>query len=102
MAGGREVTPVPAAGGGGVRWMGLVGFAVPSSLSTWGIRLSTASNAALLITLEPACVILLSPILLGERLTTREGVGALLTLFGAVVVVVNGIPGLTAAWAPRW
>jgi len=98
----REVTPVSAADRWTILWMGLVGFAVAYSLSNWGIRLSTASNAALLITLEPACLILLSPMLLGERLTTREGVGALLTLFGAVVVVVNGIPGLTAAWAPRW
>ncbi len=88
------------------RWslvvMGVVGFAVAFSLSNWGIRLSGASDAALLITIEPASLIVLSPLLLGERLTRREGLGALLTLLGAAMIVVNGIPGVTAVLAPRW
>ncbi len=82
--------------------MGLVGFAGAFSLSNWGIRLSSASNAALLVAIEPTSLILLSPLLLGERLTRREGVGALLTVVGATVVVVNGIPGVTAGLVPHW
>jgi len=83
-------------------WMGLFGFAAAFAFGNWGLRLSTATNAALLITVEPVSLILLSPLVLGERLTRREGVGALLTVVGATVVVLNGIPGASVAIAPHW
>ena len=83
-------------------WMGLCGFAGAFALGNWGLRLSTATNASLLITVEPVSLILLSPLVLGERLTRREGVGALLTVVGATVVVLNGIPGASVAVAPHW
>jgi drug/metabolite transporter (DMT)-like permease len=83
-------------------WMGLFGFAAAFAFGNWGLRLSTATNAALLITVEPVSLILLSPLVLGERLTRREGVGALLTMVGATVVVLNGIPGASVAIAPHW
>src|SRR3972149_6235486 len=44
---------------------------------------------------------LLGPLLLGERLARREAVGATLAVAGAVLVVVNGIPGLTETFAPH-
>lgn len=88
------------------RWrialMGVVGFTLAFALGNWGLAHSTASNAALLITVEPASLILLSPVLLGERLSRREALGAALGLFGAVIVVVNGIPGVTRALVPHW
>jgi drug/metabolite transporter (DMT)-like permease len=82
--------------------MGVVGFAAAFSLTNWGIRLSGASDAALLVTIEPASLIVLSPLVLGEHLTRRERLGAVVTLVGATMIVVNGIPGVTAALAPRW
>ena len=83
-------------------WMGVLGFAGAFAFSHWGIAHSTATNAALLITVEPISLILLSPWALGERLTRREGLGAAVALAGAAVVVVNGIPGVTAALVPHW
>jgi drug/metabolite transporter (DMT)-like permease len=83
-------------------WMGVLGFAGAFALSHWGIARSTATNAALLITVEPISLILLSPWVLGERLTRREGAGALLALLGATLVVVNGIPGLSLTVVPHW
>lgn len=92
--------------GRGDRWrvagMGLVGFAAAFALFHWGIVRSTATNAALLIVVEPVAVILLSPALLGERLTRREAAGALLALVGAMMVVVNGIPGVSERLVPHW
>ena len=82
--------------------MGVVGFTLAFALGNWGIAHSTASNAALLITVEPAALILFSPLLLGERLSGREAFGAGLALIGAAVVVVNGIPGVTRALVPHW
>jgi drug/metabolite transporter (DMT)-like permease len=83
-------------------WMGVVGFAGAFALSNWGMARSTATNAALLIIVEPVSIMALSPLLLGERLSRREAVGGGLALLGAVVVVLNGVPGVTHALAPHW
>jgi drug/metabolite transporter (DMT)-like permease len=85
-----------------IAWMGVVGFAGAFALSHWGLARSTATNAALLIIVEPLSIMALSPLLLGERLRRREVAGGALALLGAVLVVVNGVPGLTLALAPHW
>lgn len=83
-------------------WMGAVGFALAFALSHWGIERSSATNAALLIIVEPLTLLLLGPALLGERLTRREVAGAALALLGALLVVTDGIPGVTLGILPRW
>jgi drug/metabolite transporter (DMT)-like permease len=83
-------------------WMGVLGFGAAYALSHVGMQRSTATNAALLVTTEPIAVILLSPLLLGERLRRREAWGATLVLLGSVIVVVNGIPGVTFTVLPHW
>ena len=83
-------------------WMGFVGFTLALALSHWGLRWSTATNAALLVATEPVALVALSPIVLGERLTRRAGWGTALAVLGATIVVVNGVPGLTVAVAPHW
>ena len=88
--------------GGKIFWMGVLGFGVAYVLSHLGLQRSTASNAALIITLEPVSMILLSPVVLGERLRIREGCGAALVLGGAALVIVNGVPGVTVALLPHW
>ena len=47
-------------------------------------------------------MMLLSPLVLGERLQRREAVGAALVLLGAVLVVLNGVPGVTVSLLPHW
>lgn len=93
-----------AAPGDGLKvfWMGVLGFGVAYVLSNFGLARSTATNAALLITLEPISLMVLSPLVLGERLRPREGVGAALVLVGAVLVVLDGVPGLTVSLLPHW
>jgi drug/metabolite transporter (DMT)-like permease len=85
-----------------IAWMGILGFAGAYVASNWGIAHSTATNAALLITVEPIAMILLSPWYLGERLSRRAAVGAALTIVGAAILVVNGIPGVTEQLVPHW
>jgi len=82
--------------------MGIAGFALAFVFGNWGITHSTASNAALLITVEPTSLLLLSPLLLGERLSRREAIGATMAVAGTVLVVVNGVPGFTRALVPHW
>jgi len=82
--------------------MGVIGFTVAFALTNWGIVYSTATNAALLIIVEPLTMLLLGPALLGERLTRREALGAALAVVGALIVVADGIPGVTRSVLPRW
>jgi len=97
--------PTPPPGRGDV-WriagMGVVGFAAAFAFGHWGIARSTATNAALLVIVEPVSIMLLGPAVLGERLTPREKAGAGVALLGVMLVVVNGIPGLTHTLAPHW
>jgi drug/metabolite transporter (DMT)-like permease len=83
-------------------WMGTLGFGVAYVLSHFGLAGSTATNGALLVTLEPVSLMLLSPLVLGERLRRREAVGAAPVLLGAVLVVLNGVPGVTVSLLPHW
>jgi len=85
-----------------IAWMGVFGFAGAFAFAHWGIARSTATNAALLIITEPLSIMLLGPAVLGERLSGREKIGAGLALLGTVLVVVNGIPGVTHALVPHW
>jgi drug/metabolite transporter (DMT)-like permease len=94
--------PVSAADRWRIAGMGVVGFAGAFSLFHWGIVRSTATNAALLIIVEPVSVMLLAPLLLGEHLARPEVVGAVLALVGTLLVVVNGIPGVSAHLVPHW
>ena len=85
-----------------VFWMGALGFAAAFALSHWGIARSSATNAALLIVVEPLTLVALGPPLLGERLTAREIAGAAVAIFGAILVVLNGVPGVTLELLPHW
>ena len=82
--------------------MGVLGFGAAFVLMHWGLARSTATNAALLIVVEPLAIMALSPLMLGERLRGREAVGATAALTGTVLVVLNGIPGITVRLAPHW
>jgi drug/metabolite transporter (DMT)-like permease len=93
---------VPAGEGLRIFGMGVIGFTVAFALMNWGIIYSSATNAALLIIVEPLTMLLLGPALLGERLTRREAVGAALAVLGALIVVADGIPGVTLSVLPRW
>ena len=88
------------------RWriaaMGVFGFSAAYALSHWGVYWSTVTNAALLIVVEPLAIIMFAPLMLGERLGRLEAIGAALALVGTVLVVVNGVPGVTAQLAPHW
>lgn len=85
-----------------VAWMGAIGFAAAFALTHWGLARSTATNAALLIIVEPVSILLLSPLWLGERVSRREAAGAALALLGALLVILDGVPGITRAPAPHW
>jgi drug/metabolite transporter (DMT)-like permease len=82
--------------------MGMLGFAAAYSLSHWGLATSSVTNAALLIVVEPVSLIALAPLALGERLSRLEALGAVAALLGTLLVVTNGIPGVSERLFPAW
>jgi drug/metabolite transporter (DMT)-like permease len=81
--------------------MGIVGYALPLVLGNHGLRRSTATNAALLIGTEPIAVVVLSALMLGERLSRARLVALGLGLAGATVLVAGGVPFLGVRYAPH-
>jgi drug/metabolite transporter (DMT)-like permease len=81
--------------------MGVVGYALPLVLGNHGLRRSTATNAALLIGIEPIAVVVMSALVLRERLSRARGVALGLGLAGATVLVAGGIPFVSVAYSPH-
>lgn len=102
VAAGAARAAVSTADRGRIAAMGVVGFGLAFAFSHWGITRSTATNAALLIIVEPISVMALSPLFLGERLSPREALGAATALLGTAMVVVNGVPGVSVGLVPHW
>jgi len=67
--------------------LGLLGIPLNQFLYLYGIGYTTAANGALLYATTPVLVMVLSGILLKERVTVRKAAGILLA-FGGVVIVI--------------
>jgi drug/metabolite transporter (DMT)-like permease len=95
-AAGRNTPWLPADG-----WSYLSGIAlgVDFILYNYGVQLTSAAVAGLVVNVEVVATILLATWLLGERLDARQIVGSLLTLAGVVYVASDGVSwqDLTAA-----
>ena len=71
-------------------WIGGVGLGVDFILYNYGVRLTTAGVAGLVINVEVVATIGLAVWLLGERLTGRRIAGSLVTLAGVLYVASEG------------
>jgi len=76
-------------------WLSILGVAVLPTLFGVigffaGLRLIGATNASIISTLEPLITVILSALLLGERITLLQGSGGAVLLFGAVVLQLWG------------
>jgi len=70
--------------------VGILAFAAPQILGILGVGLSTASNASILILLEPVSILLFSRWLLAERIGGRRALGVGIGMAGALLVVTEG------------
>lgn len=59
----------------------------------YGIKYTTAAKASMIIAMVPVAVVLLSILLLGERLTLRRGVSLTLSLGGVYLLLLYGTAG---------
>lgn len=76
-------------------WLSILGIAVfPTLVGVIGffagLRLIGATNASIISMLEPLITVLLSMLLLGERITPLQGFGGAVLLFGGLVLQIWG------------
>lgn len=81
--------------------VGLFGYALPLALGTYGVKMSSATSAALLVGVEPVTIILLSAVFLGEGLTGLKIASLILGLTGAMLIAFQGLPTFSGAFSDR-
>jgi drug/metabolite transporter (DMT)-like permease len=75
------------------RWvlpMGAIASAIFQSMVYLGLQSTTALNGALIVALVPVVVVMIAALILGDRIRSRQSLGILLSLAGAVAVIVRG------------
>jgi drug/metabolite transporter (DMT)-like permease len=70
--------------------LGVLGVAMNGLLGYWGVSLTTATDAALLIVGEVLFTALLAVLFAGEHLNRVRGLGLLMGLLGVVVLIAGG------------
>jgi len=71
--------------------LGVVGTALASLFMFIGIDLSNATNASILVNINPIFVALLAPLLIHEKLERKQVLGILISFVGMYLVVTNGV-----------
>lgn len=90
------LAPVGWRGLGGARGLGrlfclsLLGTGLHYGTQTVGLQYTTASNASLYAATGPITILLLSALLLGERITPRKALGLVLSVAGVLLVMGPG------------
>lgn len=82
--------------------VGVLGYAAPLIVGNMGQDLSSATNASLLVAVEPISVIFLSAFFLGEALTRPKVISLVLSLLGSAMIVLQGIPFWNAQITPHF
>ena len=69
---------------------GIFGVAINQLLFFEGLNLTTPINAAIIMTINPVLVIIMSALILFEKINIRKGIGIVLGLVGASTLILNG------------
>ena len=69
---------------------GIFGVAINQLLFFEGLNLTTPINAAIIMTINPVLVIIMSALILFEKINIRKGIGIALGLVGASTLIING------------
>lgn len=81
--------------------VGIFGYALPLVLGTYGLKLSSATSASLLVGMEPVAIVLLSALFLGEALSPLKVASLVFGLTGAMLIAFQGPPTLSGAFSDR-
>jgi drug/metabolite transporter (DMT)-like permease len=77
--------------------LGLTGVFLYNAVFFTGLRLTTASNGALIVAINPLLTVVLSALWLRERVSAGQAAGLILSLFGVAVVIARGSLGLVTS-----
>ena len=69
---------------------GVFGVAINQLLFFEGLNLTTPINAAIIMTINPVLVLMMSSLILFEKINIRKGIGIALGLIGASTLIING------------
>ena len=69
---------------------GIFGVAINQLFFFKGLNITTPINAAIIMTSNPVLVIIMSAVILHEKLNIRKGIGIALGLIGASTLILNG------------
>jgi len=69
---------------------GIFGVAINQLFFFKGLNITTPINAAIIMTTNPVLVIIMSAVILHEKLNIRKGIGIALGLIGASALILNG------------
>ena len=69
---------------------GIFGVAINQLFFFKGLNITTPINAAIIMTSNPVLVIIMSAVILNEKLNIRKGIGIALGLIGASALILNG------------
>jgi drug/metabolite transporter (DMT)-like permease len=81
--------------------LGALGIGANGLLGYWGVSLTTATDAALLIVGEVLFTTALAVLLTSDRLTSLRGFGLVVGVIGIVVLVLGGAAAPSTAEAPN-
>jgi len=70
--------------------MGAIAATIFQSMVYLGLQSTTALNGALIVALVPVVVVMIAAAILGDRIGSRQGLGIVLSLAGAIVIIVRG------------
>jgi len=97
----RERRPFPVPGNlrqlGLLFSLGLTGVFLYNAVFFTGLKLTTATNGALIVAINPLLTAVLSALWLREKVSATQGAGLLLSLFGVAVVIAKGSPSVIAS-----
>lgn len=67
--------------------LGLINIPMNQLMFVWGLKYTTAPNAALAYALSPAFVLLLSWLFMGEKLSGNKAVGVVVAIVGSAIIL---------------
>jgi drug/metabolite transporter (DMT)-like permease len=70
--------------------VGVLGLTVCQGLIYVGLQYTNATTAGIIMALSPMITMVLAHFFLAERMSPRQGIGALLSMLGMVVIVARG------------
>jgi drug/metabolite transporter (DMT)-like permease len=81
----------------GLFGLGLTGVFLYNAIFFAGLKLTTATNGALIVAINPLLTAILSALWLRERVSATQAAGLILSLFGVAIVIAKGSLGVIAS-----